>query len=66
MWNFKKDTSKLVCKTEIDSHRKQAYGYRRGDFGQGINEEFGTSRHTPLYKTGKQQIPSLCSTGSYA
>ena len=29
MWNLKKDTHELVHKTEIDSHRKQTYGYQR-------------------------------------
>ena len=31
MWNLKKnDTNEFIYKTEIDSQRKQIYGYQRG------------------------------------
>ena len=30
MWNLKKDTDKLIYKTETDSHRKWMFGYQRG------------------------------------
>ena len=38
MWNLKKnDTNEVIYKTEIDHrHRKQTYGYQRGE-GGGIN-----------------------------
>ena len=29
MWNLKNDTNELIYKTEIDSQRKQIYGYQR-------------------------------------
>ena len=35
----KKDTNELICKTEIDSQRKQMYDYQRNKWGRraGIN-----------------------------
>ena len=30
MLNLKKDTNKLICKTQTYQHRKQTYGYQRG------------------------------------
>ena len=29
-WNKKNDTNDLIYKTEIDTQRKQTYGYQRG------------------------------------
>ena len=37
MWDLINDTNKLICKTEIGSHRKQTYDCQRGKVGQGIN-----------------------------
>ena len=33
MWTLKYDTNELISKT--DSHRKQSYGYQRGELGEG-------------------------------
>ena len=30
----KKDTNELICKTEIDSQRKQMYDYQRSKWGR--------------------------------
>ena len=34
MWNLKNYTSELIYKTEIDSKRKQTYGYQKGKGGE--------------------------------
>ena len=34
MWNLKNNTNKCIYKTETESHRKQTYGYQRGEGGE--------------------------------
>ena len=43
----KKDTNKLIYKTETVTARKKAYGYQRGRGG--VHEEFGMNRYTLLH-----------------
>ena len=31
MWNVKNDINELIYETETDSHRKETYGYQRGN-----------------------------------
>ena len=35
MWNLKKDTNEFISKTETHRHRKQIYGYQRGEGARG-------------------------------
>ena len=58
----KKDTNKLIYKTETVTARKKAYGYQRGRGGStwGVwNEQI----HTATYKINSKFI--LCNTGNY-
>ena len=40
-------------------HRKQTYGYQRGNMGGGINQEFWNNIYTLVYKVDKQQGPTV-------
>ena len=40
-------------------HRKQAYGYQRGKGGRDKLEVWDQQIHTTIYKTGKQQGPTV-------
>ena len=33
---------------QTHKHRKQTYDYQRGKGGEGINQEYGINRYTPL------------------
>ena len=49
MWNLKKRNKCINYKIEVDSHRKQTYGYQRERFGRGIYQEYVIKIHTILY-----------------
>ena len=46
-------------------HRKQTYGYQRGNVGGGINEEFGTDINTVLCIKEITYKDIWYSTGNY-
>ena len=61
-WNLKNmiQMNLFTKQKQIHRHRKQAYGYQRGNVGGGINQEFGFNRYTLLYiKLDNQQGPTV-------
>ena len=59
MWNLEMIQMNLFTK-QIDSDRKQTYGYQRGKVKRGINQEFWINI---IYKIDNKNL--LYSTGNY-
>ena len=60
MWNLKKDTNELICRTETDSQTSElTYGYPRGGVEGYELGGWDWHRHTLVYGTIDQWGPAV-------
>ena len=66
MWNLKKNTNKLIHKTETDSQTQKTNMVIKGEQRNGgINQEYGINRYITLYIKQINNKDLLYTTGNY-
>ena len=64
MWNLKRDTNEPICETDTQTQRTDLRLPTAGG-GEGMEQEFGVSRHKLLYIEWINTRVLLHSTGNY-